>query len=60
MVSGVKFDADEPAVELSGGDQRRAGTAEGVQHQVGGYGKTLNQGLRIDTGFWVGWNSMRS
>ena len=37
MVFGIEFDADVVAVEVAGGDERRAGAAEGVENDAAGF-----------------------
>lgn len=55
MMGRVELNPDETTVELPGGGEGPAGTAEGVEDRITRSGESLIRGLKIPTGFWVGW-----
>jgi hypothetical protein len=51
---GIQFDAEIGAVDIPGGEQRRAGPAERIEHQVAGLAECRNEGFKASIGFCVG------
>ena len=54
MVGRLQLDAEIVAAEFLRRDERRAGAAEGVEHQPPGGLNAAMSGFSASTGFWVG------